>query len=71
MKIISESSSLSKLQIDLESFITPLQNLVFFGLGIVFSFNFSSSLSLHSSFLISCELLGKFLMLHHMPSLSR
>ena len=85
MRIILESISLFELQIDLASVITLLPNFVFYGVGIASSFNFSdslvffkcfiklpfrhSSLSLHSSFLSFGELLGKFLMLHHMPLL--
>ena len=43
MRIIPESVSLSELKIDLASFIALLQNLVFSGLGIASSFNFSDS----------------------------
>ena len=48
MRIIPKSVSLSELQIDLASSIALLQNSVFFGLGIVSSFNFSNSLVLFS-----------------------
>ena len=43
MRIIPESVSLSKLQIDLASSIALLQNLVFSRLSIASSFNFSDS----------------------------
>ena len=92
MRIIPESVSLSELQIDLASSIALLQNLVFSGLGIASSFNFSDSFVFFSGaclvtslsflcsialclciffFLSSSELLGKFLMLHHMPCFSK
>ena len=85
MRIILEFVSLFELQIDLASTITLLPNFVFYGVGIASSFNFSdslvffkyfiklpflhSSLSLHPSFLSFGEILGKFLMLQHMPLL--
>ena len=49
MRLILEFVSLSKLQIDLASFIAVLPNLVFFGLGIASSFNFFDSLVFFSS----------------------
>ena len=44
MRIILEFVSLPELQIELASFIVLLPNLVFFGIGIAFSFNFFDSL---------------------------
>ena len=49
MRIILEYVSLSELQIDLASYIALLPNLVFSGLGIAFSLNFSNSLVFFSS----------------------